>query len=31
VVGVAAAELVRNEKFDESIKLEEWWQKTHSE
>lgn len=30
VVGVAA-ELVRNGKFDESFKLEEWWQKTHSE
>ena len=31
VAGVAAAELNRNEKFDECIKVEEWWQKTHSE
>jgi hypothetical protein len=30
VVGVAA-ELNKNEKFDECIMLEEWWQKTHSE
>lgn len=30
VVGVAA-ELNRNEKFDECIKVEEWWQKTNSE
>ena len=33
VVAVAgvAAELNRNEKFDECLKVEEWWQKTHSE
>lgn len=31
VVAGVAAELNRNEKFDECIKLEEWWQKTHSE
>jgi hypothetical protein len=31
VVAEVAAELNRNEKFDECIKLEEWWQKTHSE
>jgi hypothetical protein len=30
VVGVAA-ELLRNGKFDEAVKLEEWWQETHSE
>ena len=31
VVAGVAAELNRNEKFDECIKVEEWWQKTHSE
>ncbi len=31
VVAGVAAELNRKEKFDESIKVEEWWQKTHSE
>ena len=31
VVAEVAAELNKNEKFDECIKLEEWWQKTHSE
>jgi hypothetical protein len=31
VVAEVAAELNRDEKFDECIKLEEWWQKTHSE
>jgi hypothetical protein len=31
VVAEVAAELNRKEKFDECIKLEEWWQKTHSE
>jgi hypothetical protein len=31
VIAGVAAELNRNEKFDECIKLEEWWQKTHSE
>lgn len=31
IVAGVAAELNRNEKFDECIKLEEWWQKTHSE
>jgi hypothetical protein len=30
VAGVAA-KLIENEKFDEAIKVEEWWQKTHSE
>ena len=31
VVAEVAAELNKNEKFDECIKVEEWWQKTHSE
>jgi hypothetical protein len=31
VVAGVAAELNRNEKFDECIKLEKWWQDTHSE
>jgi hypothetical protein len=31
VVAGVAAELNRNEKFDECINLEKWWQKTHSE
>jgi hypothetical protein len=31
VVAEVAAELNKKEKFDECIKLEEWWQKTHSE
>ena len=31
VVAEVAAELNRDEKFDECIKLEEWWQETHSE
>ena len=31
VVAGVAAERNRNEKFDECIKVEEWWQKTHSE
>ena len=31
VVDEVAAELNRNEKVDECMKLEEWWQKTHSE
>jgi hypothetical protein len=31
VVAGVAAELIRNKKFDESLKVEEWWQKTHSE
>ena len=31
VVAGVAAELNRNEKFDECIKVEEWWRKTHSE
>jgi hypothetical protein len=31
VVAGVAAELNSNEKFDECIKVEEWWQKTHSE
>jgi hypothetical protein len=31
VVAGVAAELNRNEKFDECIKVEKWWQKTHSE
>jgi hypothetical protein len=31
VVAGVAAELNRNEKFDECIKVEGWWQKTHSE
>jgi hypothetical protein len=31
IVAGVAAELVRNGKFDESIKIEEWWQKTYSE
>ncbi len=31
VIAGVAAELNRNEKFDECIKVEEWWQKTHSE
>jgi hypothetical protein len=31
VVAEVAAELIRNKKFDESLKVEEWWQKTHSE
>ena len=30
VAGVAA-ELARNGKFEEAVKLEEWWQKTYSE
>jgi hypothetical protein len=30
VVGIAAG-LARNQKFDESINIESWWQKTHSE
>jgi hypothetical protein len=30
VVGIAAG-LARNQKFDESINIERWWQKTHSE
>lgn len=30
VVGIAAG-LTRNQKFDESINIESWWQKTHSE
>ena len=28
VVAGVAAELNRNEKFDECIKVEKWWQKT---
>ena len=31
VVAEVAAELNRNEKFDERINLVKWWQKTHSE
>jgi gamma-glutamyl-gamma-aminobutyrate hydrolase PuuD len=31
VVAGVAAELNRNEKFDECINVEKWWQKTHSE
>ena len=31
VVDGVAAELNSNEKFDVCIKVEEWWQKTHSE
>ncbi|HEU4824811.1 MAG TPA: hypothetical protein VFS97_15420 [Nitrososphaeraceae archaeon] len=31
VVAGVAAELNRKEKFEECIKVEEWWQKTHSE
>lgn len=31
VVAEVAAELIRNKKFEESLKVEEWWQKTHSE
>jgi hypothetical protein len=31
VIAEVAAELNRNEKFDECIKVEAWWQKTHSE
>jgi len=31
VVGEVAAELNRNEKFDECINVEKWWQRTHSE
>ena len=31
VVAGIAAELARNEKFDECVKVEEWWQKTHFE
>lgn len=31
IVAGVAAELNRNEKFDECIKLEKWWQDTHSE
>jgi len=31
VVAGVAAELNRNEKLDECINLEKWWQKTHSE
>ena len=31
VVAEVAAEQNRNEKFEECIKVEEWWQKTHSE
>ena len=30
VVGIAAG-LARNQKFDESVNVEKWWQKTHSE
>ena len=30
VVGIAAG-LARNQKFDESINIKRWWQKTHSE
>jgi hypothetical protein len=31
IVAGVAAELNRNEKFDECINVEKWWQKTHSE
>jgi len=31
VIAGVAAELNRNEKFDECIKVEKWWQETHSE
>jgi hypothetical protein len=31
VVAEVTAELNRNEKFDECINLEKWWQRTHSE
>jgi hypothetical protein len=31
VVAGVAAELNTNEKFEECIKVEEWWQKTHPE
>jgi hypothetical protein len=31
VVAEVAAELNRNEKFDECINVEKWWHKTHSE
>jgi hypothetical protein len=31
VVAEVAAELNRNEKFDECITVEKWWQRTHSE
>jgi hypothetical protein len=31
VVAGVAAELNRNEKFEECINVEKWWQKTHSE
>ncbi|HZA61483.1 MAG TPA: hypothetical protein VE573_01325 [Nitrososphaeraceae archaeon] len=31
VLAGVAAELNRKEKFEECIKVEEWWQKTHSE
>jgi hypothetical protein len=31
IVAGVAAELNRNEKFEECIKVEKWWQKTHSE
>ena len=31
VVAEVASELNRNEKFDECIKVEKWWQETHSE
>ncbi len=31
IVAGVAAELNKNEKFDECIKLEKWWQDTHSE
>ena len=31
VIAGVAAELNRNEKFDECIRLEKWWQKTNSE
>jgi hypothetical protein len=31
IVAGVAAELVRNGKLDECIKVEKWWQKTHSE
>ncbi len=31
VVAGVAAELNRNEKFDECINVEKWWQRTHSE
>ena len=31
VIAGVAAELNRNEKFDECIRVEKWWQETHSE